>query len=109
MTENAELRLRQTGHLLISATCLIVVLVVLWIYFSYRKRTEKKLLLQQANISETRNRLLEVSIEIERKNALLKHSEEEEKALTEMKEEMQRLTARYHTLRQNMLETSAIY
>ena len=26
-----------------------------------------------------------------------------------MKEEMQRLTARYHTLRQNMLETSAIY
>ena len=109
MTENAELRLRQTGHLLISATCLIVVLVVLWIYFSYRKRTEKKLLLQQADIRETRNRLLEVSIEIERKNALLKHSEEEEKALTEMKEEMQRLTARYHTLRQNMLETSAIY
>ena len=109
MTENAELRLRQTGHLLISTTCLIVVLVVLWIYFSYRKRTEKKLLLQQADIRETRNRLLEVSIEIERKNALLKHSEEEEKALTEMKEEMQRLTARYHTLRQNMLETSAIY
>ena len=109
MTENAELRLRQTGHLLISATCLIVVLVVLWIYFSYRKRTEKKLLLQQADVRETRNRLLELSIEIEQKNALLKHSEEEEKALTEMKEEMQRLTARYHTLRQNMLETSAIY
>ena len=34
MTENAELRLRQTGHLLISTTCLIVVLIVIWIYHS---------------------------------------------------------------------------
>lgn len=109
MTENAELRLRQTGHLLISATCLIVVLVVLWIYFSYRKRTEKKLLLQQADVRETRNRLLELSIEIEQKNALLKHSEEEEKALEQLKTELRTLTESYHSLRQNMLETSAIY
>ena len=76
MTENAELKLRQTGYLLTGAICLIAAFIVLAVYFSYRKRTEKKLLLQQADIRETRNRLLEVSIEIERKNALLKHSEE---------------------------------
>lgn len=40
-TENAELRLRQTGYLLACAVCLIVVLIVLWIYFGYRKRTER--------------------------------------------------------------------
>lgn len=109
MTENAELRLRQTGYLLACAVCLIVVLAMLWAYFGYRKRTEKRLLLQQADIRDTRNRLLELSIEMERKNALLKHSEEEEKALERMREEMETLTARYRTLRKNMLETSAIY
>ena len=109
MTENAELRLRQTGYLLAFAVCLIVVLIVLWIYFGYRKQTEKKLLLQQADLRETRNRLLELSIEMERKNALLKHSEEEEKALERMREEMETLTARYRTLRENMLESSPVY
>lgn len=108
-TENAELRLRQTGYLLACAVCLIVVLIVLWIYFGYRKRTEKKLLLQQADLRDTRNRLLELSIEMERKNALLKHSEEEEKALERMREEMETLTARYRTLRKNMLESSPVY
>ena len=108
-TENAELRLRQTGYLLACAVCLIVVLIVLWIYFGYRKQTEKKLLLQQADLRDTRNRLLELSIEMERKNALLKHSEEEEKALERMREEMETLTARYRTLRENMLESSPVY
>ena len=83
-TENAELRLRQTGYLLACAVCLIVVLIVLWIYFGYRKRTEKKLLLQQADLRDTRNRLLELSIEMERK-------------------------VRYRTLRKNMLESSPVY
>ena len=106
---HAELRLRQTGHLLISTTCLIVVLIVIWIYHSYRKRTEKKLLLQQTNLRESRNQLLEVSIEIERKNALLKHSEEEKKALAQLEAELRTLTESYHSLRQNMLKTSAIY
>lgn len=109
MTENAELRLKQTGYLLAFAVCLIVVLAMLWTYFGYRKRTEKKLLLQQADIRDTRNRLLELSIEMERKNALLKHSEEEEKALERMREEMETLTARYRTLRENMLESSPVY
>lgn len=109
MTENAELRLRQTGYLLTFAVCLIVVLAMLWAYFGYRKRTEKKLLLQQADIRDTRNRLLELSIEMERKNALLKHSEEEEKELERMREEMETLTARYRTLRENMLESSPAY
>lgn len=109
MTENAELRLRQTGYLLACAVCLIVVLAMLWAYFGYRKRTEKKLLLQQADIRDTRNRLLELSIEMERKNALLKHSEEEEKELERMREEMETLTARYRTLRENMLESSPAY
>jgi tetratricopeptide (TPR) repeat protein len=109
MTENAELRLKQTGYLLACAVCLIVVLIVLGIYFGYRKRTEKKLLLQQADLRDTRNRLLELSIEMERKNALLKHSEEEEKELERMREEMETLTARYRTLRKNMLESSPVY
>lgn len=109
MTENAELKLRQTGYLLTGAICLIAAFIVLGVYFSYRKRTEKKLLLQQANLRESRNQLLEVSIEIERKNALLKHSEEEKKALAQLEAELRTLTARYHTLRQNMLKTSAIY
>ena len=42
-------------------------------------------------------------------NALLKHSEEEEKALERMREEMETLTARYRTLRENMLESSPVY
>ncbi|MBM6720260.1 MULTISPECIES: hypothetical protein [Bacteroides] len=109
MTENAELRLKQTGYLLAFAVCLIVVLAMLWTYFGYRKRTEKKLLLQQADIRDTRNRLLELSIEMERKNALLKHSEEEEKALERIREEMETLTVRYRTLRKNMLESSPVY
>ncbi|MDN0078623.1 hypothetical protein QVO32_04250 [Bacteroides gallinaceum] len=46
---------------------------------------------------------------MERKNALLKHSEEEEKALERMREEMETLTARYRTLRENMLESSPVY
>ena len=109
MTENAELRLKQTGYLLAFAICLIVVLAMLWTYFGYRKRTEKKLLLQQANLRETHNRLLELSIEMERKNALLKYSAEEEKALERMRKEMETLTARYRTLRENMLESSPVY
>lgn len=109
MTENAELRLKQTGYLLAFAVCLIVVLAMLWTYFGYRKRTEKKLLLQQADIRDTRNRLLELSIEMERKNALLKHSEEEEKSLERMRKEMETLTVRYRTLRKNMLESSPVY
>ena len=109
MTENAELKLQQTGYLLTGAICLIAAFIVLAVYFSYRKRTEKKLLLQQANLRESRNQLLEVSIEIERKNALLKHSEEEKKALEQLKAELRTLTKNYHSLRQNMLKTSAIY
>ena len=109
MTENAELRLKQTGYLLAFAVCLIVVLAMLWTYFGYRKRTEKKLLLQQADIRDTRNRLLELSIEMERKNALLKHSTEEEKALERMHEEMETLTVRYRTLRKNMPKSSPVY
>lgn len=109
MTENAELRLKQTGYLLAFAVCLIVVLAMLWTYFGYRKRTEKRLLLQQADLHETHNRLLELSIEMERKNALLAHSEKETRTLQLMQQEKEELTARYHTLRKNMLETSAIY
>ena len=109
MTENAELKLRQTGYLLTGAICLIAAFIVLGVYFSYRKRTEKKLLLQQAKLSESRNQLLEVSIEIRRKNALLKHSEEEKKALAQLEAELRTLTESYHSLRQNMLKTSAIY
>ena len=109
MTENAELKLRQTGYLLTGAICLIAAFIVLGVYFSYRKRTEKKLLLQQAKLSESRNQLLEVSIEIRRKNALLKHSEEEKKALAQLEAELRTLTKSYHSLRQNMLKTSAIY
>lgn len=109
MTENAELRLKQTGYLLAFAVCLIVVLAMLWTYFGYRKRTEKRFLLQQANLRETHNRLLELSIEMERKNALLKHSEEEEKSLERMRKEMETLTVRYRTLRKNMLESSPVY
>ena len=109
MTENAELKLRQTGYLLTGAICLIAAFIVLAVYFSYRKRTEKKLLLQQAKLSESRNQLLEVSIEIRRKNALLKHSEEEKKALAQLEAELRTLTESYHSLRQNMLKTSAIY
>ena len=109
MTENAELRLRQTGYLLTGAVCLIVALIVLGIYFNYRKRTEKRLLLQQADIRETHNQMLELSIEIERKNALLERSEAEQQALQRLQQEKKELTARYRTLRQNMLESSAIY
>ena len=46
---------------------------------------------------------------LERKNALLKHSTEEEKALERMHEEMETLTVRYRTLRKNMLESSPVY
>ena len=75
MTENAELKFQQRNYLLIIAICLIGVLILLGIYWNYRKRTEKRLLLQQADIRETRNQMLELS----------------------------------HTLRQNMLQSSAIY
>ena len=109
MTENAELRLRQKGNQLTCAICLIAALITLGIYFNYRKRTEKKLLLQQADLHETHNRLLELSIEMERKNALLAHSEKETRTLQLMQQEKKELTAHYHTLRQNMLQSSAIY
>ena len=109
MTENAELKLQQRNYLLIIAICLIGVLILLGIYWNYRKRTEKRLLLQQANIRETRNQMLELSIEIERKNALLERSEAEQQALQRLQQEKKELTAHYHTLRQNMLQSSAIY
>ena len=109
MTENAELKLQQRNYLLIIAICLIGVLILLGIYWNYRKRTEKRLLLQQADIRETRNQMLELSIEIERKNALLERSEAEQQALQRLQQEKKGLTARYHTLRQNMLQSSAIY
>lgn len=109
MTENAELRIQQRNYLLIIAICLIGVLILLGIYWNYRKRTEKRLLLQQANIRETRNQMLELSIEIERKNALLERSEAEQQALQRLQQEKKELTAHYHTLRQNMLQSSAIY
>ncbi len=109
MTENAELKLQQRNYLLIIAICLIGVLILLGIYWNYRKRTEKRLLLQQADIRETRNQMLELSIEIERKNALLERSEAEQQALQRLQQEKKELTAHYHTLRQNMLQSSAIY
>ena len=95
MTENAELRIQQRNYLLIIAICLIGVLILLGIYWNYRKRTEKRLLLQQADIRETRNQMLELSIEIERKNALLERAEAEQQALQRLKQKKKELTVSF--------------
>lgn len=107
--ESADLQLSKQKYKIIVILCVVIILCILLISFLYKRRVENKVHNQQAEIGDIKTRLLQLSLELERRKEQLELSMSEVERAKQIQKEIDTLFAKYQKLRICILTDSAIY
>lgn len=107
--ESADLRLSRQKYKITAILCVAIILFILLVAFLYKRRIENKVHKQQTELGDTKTRLLQLSLELERGEKQLELSRSETEKLKRIQKEMDTLFAKYQKLRVCVLTDSAIY
>lgn len=103
------LKIKQQRQIIISVLCICCALLVLFLYFIYRKKATDKIQLQQAELNNTKLKLLDLSLEVEKKKNQLTAMKEKNENVDKLQEEISLLSLNYRNLQLSILTNSTIY
>lgn len=107
--ENSELKIVQQRYVIFSVICLCIALLSTLGYFFHRRKTMNRIREQEIDLSQTKYRLTEMSLELEKKKNQLIVAKERHENENKLLEEVDSLIRKYHNLQINILRNSSLY
>lgn len=106
--ENNELLIAEQKYIIILTLCLSFFLFIILAYFFYNKRIKDKIHGKELELNDIKIKLLNLSIELEKKKGQLAAIEVESEDIILLHNEILSLSNKYHRLQQVKVEASAI-
>ncbi len=104
-----ELEITEQKHIIILTLSISFALLILLSYFLYRKKATSKIQKQQTELDQTKLKMLDLSLELERKKNLLTMAKVKNENIEKLQEETDNLSLKYKQLQNSILTDSAIY
>lgn len=104
-----ELANSRKNYFIILIVCVLVIMVIVLVIFLYRKRVKEEFQKQQIELSNIKNELLNLSLELEKKKTQLSTIEEKGEEYQKMKGEAASLASAYRKLQYKLTVSSSIY
>lgn len=97
------------SYIIFSIVCIFVIIVIALLIFLYRKRVQERFQKQQIELSNIKNKLLNLSLELEKKKSQLFTIEEKQEEYQKMKGEVASLALAYRKLQRKLTVSSPTY
>ncbi|WP_285815185.1 tetratricopeptide repeat protein [Phocaeicola sartorii] len=104
-----ELTINQQKYIIILSICIAGILSIVIANMLYRKQVKDKIQKQQDELSEVRNQLLHLSLDLEKKKIKLSSLKEKNESYNQMKNEITHIISNYKNLQNKMIADSALY
>lgn len=104
-----ELEITEQKHIIILTLSISFALLILLSYFLYRRKVTSKIQRQQTELDQTKLKMLDLSLELERKKNLLTMAKVKNENIEKLQEETDNLSLKYKQLQNSILTDSAIY
>lgn len=108
-SEIDELKISEQKYIIILTVSIAFTLLILLSYLIYRKRAISKMQKQQAELDQIKIRLLDFSLELEKKKNQLETAKAKNENVDKLQEEIGDLSLKYKNLQNSILTHSAIY
>lgn len=108
-SEINDLKITRQKYIIILTVFIAFTLLILLSYHIYRKRAISKIQKQQAELSQIKIKLLDISLELEKKRNLLEKAKDKNENIDKLQEEVGELSIKYKKLQNSILTQSAIY
>lgn len=107
--EISNLKISQQRHIITSIVCLLILLLSTLVYLMHWKKVKERIQKQQAELSQVKIELLNLSLDLEKKKSLLGTLKENNEKYKKIKEEVNQLSASYKKLQSKLLSDSLVY
>lgn len=104
-----KLEIAEQKHIIILIISISFALFILLSYFLYRKKITSKIQKQQVELDRTKLKILDLSLELERKKNLLTMAKVKNENIEKLQEETDDLSLKYKQLQNSILTNSTIY
>ncbi|WP_071145529.1 tetratricopeptide repeat protein [Bacteroides ihuae] len=108
-SEIDDLKIAKQKYIIILTVSIAFTLLILLSYHIYRKQTISKIQKQQEELNQTKIKLLDLSLELEKKRNQLETAKAKNENVDKLQEEIADLSLKYKKLQNNILTNSAIY
>ncbi len=104
-----KLTINQQKYIIILSICIVIILSIIITNMLYRKQVKDKIQKQQKELSEVRNQLLQLSLDLEKKKIKLSKLGEKNENYNQMKNEITNIISNYKRLQNKMINDSPLY
>lgn len=107
--EVTNLKIRQQHYIIVLIICITCLLLMIIGYLLYRKKTKEKIQKQQTELSDIKIKLLNLSLDLEKKKSILDKFKEKDENYNKMQEEIALLSTSYRKIQNKLLTDSPMY
>ncbi|MEG1564549.1 MAG: hypothetical protein RR365_12615 [Bacteroides sp.] len=107
--EISDLKISQQKYIIISIVCILILLLSTLVYLTHRRKVKERIQKQQAELSQVKIELLNLSLDLEKKKNLLITLKENNEKYKKLKEEVNQLSASHKKLQSKLLSDSLVY
>ena len=108
-SEIDDLKIAKQKYIIILTVSIAFTLLILLSYHIYRKQATSKIQKQQEELNQTKFKLLDLSLELEKKRNQLETAKAKNENVDKLQEEITDLSLKHKKLQNNILTNSAIY